>query len=171
MATTKKVETVDKLTEKVTKAKSMIFTDYVGLKHKQLEDLRKQLKKADSEIVVTKNKLLMRALGTKADSSKEMLRESTATLFSYADEVSPLKIMLKFFKAAAIGKVKGGFLGDVLLKENEVTRLSGLPSKEILLGKLVGQLNSPIQNLHHALSWNLNKLVWALDAVRNQKTN
>jgi large subunit ribosomal protein L10 len=171
MATTKKIETVDKLSQKVTKAKSIIFTDYVGLKHKQLEDLRKQLKKADSEIVVTKNKLLLRALGDKADSTKEMLREATASLFSYADEVAPLKIMLKFFKVTTIGKVKGGLLGQNILSDKDVTKLASLPTREVLLGKLVCQLNAPIQGFHYALSWNLNKLVWALDAVKSKKVN
>jgi large subunit ribosomal protein L10 len=167
--TPKKEETVTALTEKIGKAKSMILVEYAGLKHKQLEELRRLLKKSDGEMVIAKNRLLKRALGDKAASIETLLEQPTATLFSYKDEVAPLKDMLKFFKAAGIGKAKGGMLGDVMLSDKEVAKLATLPSKQMLLGKLVGQLNAPIQGLHYALQWNLNKLVWALNSVKEKK--
>jgi len=77
--------------------------------------------------------------------------------------------MLKFFKAVGFGKVKGGLLGDSVLSDTDVTKLASLPSREILLGNLVRQLNAPIQGLHGALQWNMNKLVWALNAVKEKK--
>src|SRR5258706_4027845 len=160
--TSKKLETVTELTDKVAKAKSIILADYSGLKHKQLEELRKLLKKTDAEFAVTKNTLLKRALGDKAASIEGELNQGTAALFAYADEVAPLKELLKFFKAAAAGKTKGGLLGTTVLAEADVAKLAALPSRQILLGKLVGQLNAPIQGLHHALSWNINTFVWAL---------
>jgi large subunit ribosomal protein L10 len=169
MATPKKIETVKELTDKVAKAKAMIVTDYRGLKHKQLEELHKLLKKSDGEFVVTKNRLFKRALGDKASAVESLLEETTATMFAYADEVAPLKAMLKFFKDAGFGKAKGGMLGTTGLTETDVTKLSQLPSRDMLLGRLVGQLNAPIQGLHYALSWNLNKLVWALTAVKAKK--
>ncbi len=167
--TPKKLETVRELTDKVAKAKSVVVADYTGLKHKQLEELRRILKKVDGEIVITKNRLLSRALGDRAEKVEAMLREQTATLFAYADEVAPLKELLKFFKAAAVGKAKGGLLGDMPLTAEDVTKLASLPSRDVLLGRLVGQLNAPIQGLHYALQWNLNKLVWALNAVKEKK--
>jgi len=51
-----------------------------------------------------------------------------------------------------------------------VIRLATLPSKDALLGQLVRQLMGPVQGLHHALSWNLNKFVWALNAIKNSKS-
>lgn len=167
--TPKKLETVSELTDKVAKAKSVVVADYTGLKHKQLEELRRILKKVDGEIVITKNRLLSRALGDRAEKVEAMLREQTATLFAYADEVAPLKELLKFFKAAAVGKAKGGLLGDTPLTAEDVTKLASLPSRDVLLGRLVGQLNAPIQGLHYALQWNLNKLAWALNAVKEKK--
>lgn len=167
--TQKKIDTVSELTDKVAKAKSIVLADYSGLKHKQLEELRKALKKSNAEFAVTKNRLLARALGDKAKSIEGELKASTATLFAYADEVAPLKELMKFFKAAGMGKTKGGLLGETVLTEAEVVRLSTLPSRDMLLGRLVGQLNAPIQGFHYALNWNLNKLVWALNAVKNKK--
>jgi large subunit ribosomal protein L10 len=171
MATQKKIDTVNELTTKVQKSKSMVFTQYSGLKHKQLEELRKNVKKIDGEFVVTKNKLIQRVMADQKTDTGDVLKEATATLFAYNDEVAPLKVLLKFFKTAGIGKVKGGILGKQMLTEAEVNRLAMLPNKEQLLGKLVGQLNAPIQGLHHALSWNLNKLVWALNSIKNKKSN
>jgi large subunit ribosomal protein L10 len=169
MATQKKIDTVTKLTEKANKAKSIVFADYVGLKHKQLEELRKKLAPVNGEFAVTKNTLLSRALGDRAESAKPMLKQATGTLFSYGDEVAPVKTLLAFFKAAALGKPKGGLLGTTVLSESDVTKLAALPNKQQLVGILVRQLNAPIQGLHYALSWNINKLVWALSAVKGKK--
>lgn len=170
MPTQKKIDTVNQLTEKISKAKAMIMTDYRGIKHKDLENIRKLLKKSNAELVVSKNTLMLRALGTKADSIASSFTDSTAVLFEYGDEVAPLKELLKFFKTATMGKAKAGILGDRVLTESEVTRLATLPSKEALLGQLVRQLMGPVQGLHHALSWNLNKFVWALNAIKNSKS-
>ena len=169
MATAKKIETVKELTEKVSKAKNMVFADFTGLKHKQLEELRRDLKKTDAEFVVIKNKLMARVLGDTAASVSEMLKSSTAMLFAYADEVAPLKALTKFFKTAAMGKTKGGMMGKSVLSDADVTRLAALPTRKILLGKLVRQLNVPIQGLHYALSWNINRLVWALNNIKDKK--
>lgn len=165
MATQKKIDTVTLLTEKISRAKAMIFVDYRGLKHKQMEELRKILKKLEAEFTVAKNRLMLRALG------KDLhLTDTTATLFAYADEVSPIRELLKYFKTAGVGKPKAGLLGDAMLTEADVTRLSRLPTRTVLLAQLVGQLNAPIQGLHYALSWNINKLVWALNRVKQIKT-
>ncbi len=171
MATAKKIETVKELTEKVSRATSIVFTDYRGLKHKQLEELHKMLKKTQGEFVVAKNRLMLRSLGDQAKDAQMYLTDATAALFSYADEVSPLKELVKFFKSAGAGKTKGGFLGTQTLTENDVTRLSTLPSRQQLLGQLAGQLNAPIQGLHRAMSWNINTLVWALNDIKNKKTS
>jgi large subunit ribosomal protein L10 len=168
--TPKKAETVTDLTDKVAKAKSIILVEYQGIKHKQLEELRRNLKKSDAEFTVAKNRLLKRALGDKAKPIESLLKQPNASLFAYADEVAPLKVLVKFFKAVGFGKIKGGLLGNTVLTEADATRLSTLPAREVLLGTLVRQLNAPIQGLHYALSWNLNKLAWALNAVKNKKT-
>ncbi len=169
MATQKKIDTVANLTEKISRAKSIVLADYRGLKHKQLEELRKALKKSDAQFLITKNTLLRRALGDKAKAVESQLSDATATLFAYADEVAPLKELLKFFKTAGFGKTKGGLLGETMLAEADVHRLAALPSRGELLGQLVRQLNAPIQGLHYALNWNINKLVWALNAVKSNK--
>lgn len=168
--TPKKEATIVELTDKVSRAKSIVFAQFAGIKHKQLEELRRTLRKSNSEFVVTKNRLLKKALGDKASIVESELEQQNASLFAYGDEVAPLKDMLKFFKTVGLGKTKGGLLGMTHLNDAEVTKLSTLPQKNVLLGTLVRQLNGPIQGLHRALQWNMNSLVWVLDAVKNKKT-
>jgi len=170
MATQRKIDSVATLTEKVGKAKVMVLADYRGLKHKQLEELRRNLKKTNGEFMIAKNRLVLRTLGDRAESLKETLNNETAVLFAYEDEVAPLKELLKFFKAAGMGKTKAGLMGSTFMTDADVSKLATLPSREVLLGKLVRQLNAPIQGLHYALQWNMNKLVWALDAVKGKKS-
>jgi large subunit ribosomal protein L10 len=170
MATQKKIDIVTELTDKVAKAKSIVLADYRGLKHKQLEELRRTLKKANAEFSVTKNRLLMRALGAeKTKAIESQLKESTGALFAYADEVTPLKELLKFFKTAGAGKTKGGLLGDNVLTPADVVTLSALPSRPVLLATLAAQLNAPIQGLHYALNWNIHRLVLGLNAIKGIK--
>lgn len=167
--TPKKLATVTELSDKVNRAKSIVLAEYQGIKHKQLEELRRILKKSNGEFVIAKNRLLKRALGDKSASFESLLEQPNATLFAYGDEISPLKDMLKFFKAVGFGKTKGGLLGAQVLSDADVTKLASLPNRDVLLGTLVRQLNAPIQGLHYALQWNLNRFVWALNAIKNKK--
>lgn len=170
MPTQKKVNVVEELTDKLSRAKVVVLADYRGLKHKQLEEMRKLLKKTEGEFVVIKNKLFERALGDKAATLKDQLKDSSAALFSFGDEVAPLKELKKFFKTAGIGKTKGGLLGSTALSEADVNRFADLPTRQVLLGQVVGQMKAPISGLHYALSWNLRKLVYALNAVKEKKS-
>ena len=99
------------------------------------------------------------------------MQGATATLFAYADEVAPLKALIKFFKDATHGTVRAGLLGATQLNATEIERLSTLPAREQLLAQLVGQLQGPLYGLHNALSWNIRKLVWTLGAVKSKKSN
>lgn len=158
------------MTEKIGRAKSMVFADYTGIKHKQLETLRKKLKAVDAELMVTKNTLLERAFGNQAKTVANFLKEKTATVFSYADEVAGIKELVAFFKTVSLGKSKGGLLGLTVLTADDVTKLAQLPTRNILLGQLAGQLMAPLSGLHYSLSWNINKLVWGLNSIKNKKS-
>lgn len=171
MATQKKIDTVKDLTDKLGRAKALVLTDPSGLTHKQIEELRKSLKKTQADFTITKNALLKRALGeVKKTINETSLRGSTATLFAYADEVSPLKELTKFLKVAGKGILKAGLLGNTELTVAQLEQLSKLPGRETLLAQLVAQLNAPVYGLHNALSWNLRQLVWTLEAVKNNKS-
>jgi len=87
-----KIETVKNLSEKFSRAKSVVFTDYKGLTMKQLSDLRSKLAEVQSEFTITKNTLLNKA------NPEINLQGPTATLFGFDDEISPIKLLVKALK-------------------------------------------------------------------------
>ena len=172
----KKEKIVAKLSEKVDKAKAIVFTDYQGLTHVQLEQLKKAVKKTNADYVVTKNTLLQLALkqtqNTKLKTQNDKdnkLDKPTATLFIYDDIVAPLKELAKIIKSLKLPAIKFGILDGKMLLEKDVLKLSTLPSREVLLAQLVGGLKSPIYGLHRALNWNLQKFIMTLRAISDKK--
>ncbi|MDP3998915.1 MAG: 50S ribosomal protein L10 [bacterium] len=173
MPTQKKIETVAKLAEKLASAKSVILTDYHGLTHQQIEQLRKTIKKVDGDFIVAKNTLLAR---TFTDTNYQLLATTaqplsgpTALLLSYKDELSPLQALAGFIKQFQLPVLRIGILDGKLLNGEELIAITKLPPKGVLLAQLVWQLSSPLYRLHHALQWNLQKLVLTLKAVENSK--
>lgn len=171
-----KEQDVNKLQEKLGKAKSVVFADYQGLTMKQLSDLRNKLTEQQAEFTVAKNTLIKLAL--KQTSLGKTLEETstgpTAVMFSYEDEITPIKTLVKAFKDAekepgAKSRIKAGFLGNDLLDGVSVNRLATLPGKLELRGQVVGMLASPLQGIVGVLQGNLRNLVYALDQIRQQR--
>lgn len=165
----KKVAVVAQVSEKVDKAKAMVFTDYTGLTHQQLEGFKREIKKADAEYAVAKNTLLKRALGDKAAGQEDKFQNPTGTMFLYGDVVTPLKALAKMVKDMEKPVIKFGWMDGQVLSDKDVLKLATLPSREVLLAQLAGMLQSPIQGLHRALNWNVQKLVLTLHAVEQKK--
>ncbi len=169
-----RIEKANELKAKADRAKAVVLTDYTGLSVSQINDLRSKIKAAGGDYIVTKNTLLRVALGlSKEDTSGivDKLTGPTAVLFAIDDETSPIKALATYAKAANLPTVKGGLLGDKLLTPNEVEKLASLPTKEVLIGKLLGLLNAPITNLVYVLNGNQRKLVYALSQIAKSKTN
>ncbi|MBI2049291.1 50S ribosomal protein L10 [Candidatus Roizmanbacteria bacterium] len=165
----KKEKIIKELTEKATRAKGIIFTSYQGLTHKQLEGLKKAVKAFNADFVATKNTLLLRSLASYKDKLLSPFAGATATLFLYGDPIPPLKEIAKAIKEFNLPKIKFGILDGESLTENQVLKISSLPSREILLTQLVFGLKSPISGLHRSLLWNIQKFVMTLKAVGNLK--
>ncbi len=168
----KKQQIVASLTEKLQKAKAIVFTNYQGLTHKQLEDFKKKIKTMDSDYVVAKNTLVLRSLNEaklKIDDEKS-IDGPTGTMLLYSDVVNPLKQLAKTIKEFGLPSIKIGILDNQALTANEVLKLSTLPSREMLLAQVVGGLKGPIYGLHRSLQWNIQKLAMTLNAVASSKS-
>jgi large subunit ribosomal protein L10 len=167
----KKIEVVAKLNEKLAKAKAIIFTNYTGVTHKQLEALKRAIKPMDAEYVVAKNSLVLRALEENKIKLEgdNPLEGPTGTLLIYADVVGPLKQLAKTIKELGLLNVKLGVMENKLITGEQVLKISTLPSRETLLAQIAAGLKSPISGLHRALNWNLQKFVMTLAAVTKAK--
>lgn len=162
---------VAEIAEHVNKAKGMIFTNYQGLTHLQLEAIKRAVKKLEANYVATKNTLLLRSLSSfnLSDEDKKLFEQPTATLFTFGDPIEPIKVLAKTIKELKLPLIKFGILDGKTITGKQVERLATLPALPILRGQLVGTLNSPIQNLHRALSWNMTMFVMTLKAVESKK--
>lgn len=161
MPNQRKIDIVEKLKDKVRRAKSMVFTNYQGLTHRQLETLKKAVKTADSDFVTTKNTLIKQAGGPD-------LEGPTATLFVYGEVIAPLKELAKTIKLLKLPVIKFALIDGKNVTGEEVLKLASLPSREVLLAQLVGGMKTPIYGLHRAMSWNLQKLVVVLKAIESK---
>lgn len=164
-----KQDQVQKISERLRKAKAVVFADFKGMTMKQLSGLRDTLRDQDAEFLVTKNTLLHHSLPTNYQLPTTVFEGPTATLFAYDDEVSPIKTLVAALKNNGIGKVKAGFLGADTLDETKVQQLATLPTKDELRAKTVGVLAAPLQGIVGVLQGNLRNLVYALDQIKLSK--
>ena len=166
-----KHELVKELTEKIKVAKSVAFVDFKGLNVKDSTELKKSLRVAGVEYMVVRKTLIDIALKNAGIEGAEIanLEGQIALSLSNTDEVSGAKIIDTFAKTNENVKLLGGVLGTQLMNASEVKALAKIPSKEQLLGQLVGTLNAPVSGFVNVLAGNLRGLVQVLNAVKEQK--
>lgn len=158
------------LAEKIKNSKSVVFSDFKGLKVKDMTELRRELRKEGTDMKVVKKTLMNLALkdaGVELDTNK--FEGQIAVAVSEKDEVMAAKIIAKFAKANENIKIVGGILGTKALAKEEVMALAKLPTKEELLAKLVGTINAPVSGFVNVLAGNIRSLVTVLKAVADKK--
>jgi large subunit ribosomal protein L10 len=177
---TKKQEKVDKKAEKAAtvaditarlKASSTaVLADYRGMTVGQMRDLRSKLKGGGIEMVVVKNTLARRA--AKAAGYEALNAEligPIAMLFAADDVSAPARILSDFIRANRKMVIKAGLLEGQVIQAIAVTELADLPSREVLLSRLLGAMQAPLGNLASVLQAPIVKLARTLDAVRSQR--
>lgn len=166
---TKRVESAKSLTEKIKRAKTLIFANYHGLTVNQIADLRAKIKNAGGELLVAKNTLLSRALSINhLPFTIDKLTGPTAAIFAYEDEVTPIKETAALGKTLGSPKFKFGFLNGKLLEASDIENLASIPNRDVLQAKVVGILSSPIYGVVSVLQANIRGLVSVLDQKAKQ---
>jgi len=159
------------LTEKLSKSKAVVFTEYKGLTVAQIAHLRKNLKEAGAEYKVFKNTLVqIAAKGTAYEAANDVLTGPTGLAFGYDDPVAAAKKVLEFAGKNDKFKVKSGVIDGKLYSTDEIREISKLPSKTVLLSILAGAFQAPAAKLARALNATVVQFAYALEAVKNQKT-
>ena len=135
------------IAEDVKDAQSVVLVDYRGLTVAQDTELRKQLRAAGIIYKVCKNTMMKRAFeGTQFEGLAEYLEGPSAMAVSKDDATAPARILCKFAKEAEKLEVKAGVVEGKVYDEAGVKALSAIPSREELLSKLLGSIQSPIAN-------------------------
>jgi len=165
MPTSKKIFTVQNLTQKLKDTKTLVLADYRGLSVSQMADLREEVKKAGGELEVVKNRLLGRAAKeAKVTIADEVLTGPTVALWAWENEIKPIKALYDFSQKAGLPKIKFGLFEGKAVSLERVKELASLPSLNELKLKLVNTLQSPTFGLTNALNWNVKKLLHTLRA-------
>lgn len=170
----KKETIVAEVVARLQKSKALVFTNYQGMTHRQMEDFKKNLKAVNADLAVTKNTLLKIGLtqtGYKDAMEGQDLDQPTATLYSFEDPIPALKELAKSIKTLKLPLIKFGIVDGRVINESDVIKLSALPPKDVLIAQFVGAMKSPLYGLHRALQWNMTKLVMTLKAIETQKTS
>ncbi len=172
MAKTKvqKAESLQTLSEQLKAAKGVVFANFQGLKTPETDELRSLARKGALSYTITKKTLLKKALadvGMTID-TKEFVG-GVSVMMGAGDEVAAAQVIATFAKKHEAIRIFGGILEGQFIDAAKVTALSKLPSKQQLLGQLVGTINAPISGFVNVLAGNLRGLVTVLSAIKDQK--
>ncbi|MGI6777955.1 MAG: 50S ribosomal protein L10 [Acetivibrionales bacterium] len=165
-----KKQMVQDLTEKIKAAKALIFADYRGLTVEEDTELRNALRKAGVEYRVVKNSITRFAIKQNGlDGLEEYLIGPTAMALSNEDPVAPAKVLSEYAKKYKNLELKVGVIEGQITGTEGLKAIAELPSREELIAKVVGSLNSPIYGFVNVLNANIRGLVVALNAIAEKK--
>ena len=134
-------------------AQSAVAVDYRGLTVEQDTRLRKQLREAGVSYKVYKNTMIrFAAKGTPFEAMDADLEGPTALAVSKTDATAPARILAEFAKTANKLEFKGGVVEGTYYDAKGMQVIATIPSREVLLGKLLGSIQSPITNLARVLN-------------------
>lgn len=138
---------VDEISGYLNGAQGVVLVDYRGLTVEQDTQLRKQLREAGVVYKVYKNTLVKRAIaGTEFEPMAEMLEGPTAIAVSANDATAPARILANFAKTADKLELKCGVVEGTYYDAKGIQVIANIPSREELLSKLLGSIQSPVTN-------------------------
>ncbi|MEK6721862.1 MAG: 50S ribosomal protein L10 [Chloroflexota bacterium] len=169
MPTEAKRETVAELRAELASSRTLIVSEYRGLKVGEIAEIRRALRKQDVRYRVVKNRLIrIAAADTVGEALSPLLIGPTAIAFG-TDEAATAKAVIDATRPYKLVKITGAVLGDRAIGAADVVTLAGLPPREVLLAKLAGAIQSPTATFAGLLGANLRNLGNALVQVRDQR--
>ena len=153
------------------KSKLVVLTEYRGLKVDQMTQLRSQLRRIGSRMLVVKNSYLSLA-ATKAGRADlvSLVSGPTAIITGDADVIPVAKLLKAFVQDNNLLIVKGGMLGSQLLTAADMAAMANIPSREILLGQFVGTLAAPLTRLVGVMNQKVLSLLYVVKAIEKKKS-
>ncbi len=174
MASTKKIEQVDSIKELIKTTPNFALIGFNNIKHHNLEELRKSIRKLSAKIKVVKNNLVKKALSKltledkkydKARLQSKNIQDKTAILILDQDYSGALKSVLEFSKTDENISFKFGILDGILYESPELSKIAALPSKDQLISKLIYTFKSPSSRLYFSIKSPISKLINVLREV------
>lgn len=167
-----KVETVQELEQVLGLSSGAILTQYRGLTVAEISQLRGRLRPTGGQYHVVKNTLFKRALGERVTPElDELLAGPTAIAFATDDVVATTKALLDYFRELRKPDitVKGGYVDGRIYSPDQVTALSRIPPKQVVLGQALGTIQAPLNNFAGTLNGILSEFARTLQALADQR--
>jgi len=165
-----KKQVVEEIKERLEKTQVAVLADYRGLNVAEVTELRAKLREAGVDFKVLKNtltRLVANEVGL--EGLDPYLEGPTAIAFGIDDPVVPAKVLSDYAKTHKALEIKAGILEKKVIDANGVKALADLPSREVLLAKVMGAMQSPLYGFAGSLQGLLRNLVYVLDAVKEKK--
>lgn len=144
---------IEEISASIKDAQSVVLVDYRGLTVEQDTELRKQLREAGISYKVYKNTMMNFAFkGTDCEALLPYLEGPSALAISTEDATAPARVLCKFAKTADKLEVKGGIVEGIVYDAEGIINISKIPSREELLSKLLGSIQSPITNFARVMN-------------------
>ena len=153
MPTQRKVDLVEEIRQLIERCTIAVTTDHSGMNVVAMTSLRSALRERGVEFRVVKNRLTyLAADAANKPQFKEVVRGPTGIAWGFDESLEPVKALSEYIKANNPPvKITGGVLGERVLTVEEVERIAALPPKYELIGRLAGQIQSPISNLAYVI--------------------
>lgn len=165
-----KAAAVERITARFRDSSTAVLADYRGLTVAQMEELRRKLRGAGVEMVVVKNTLARRAAEAAGFGAlQKELVGPIAMAFAQEDLSAPARLLSDYIRANRRMVIKSGLLQGQVIDAATVAQLADLPSREVLISRLLGTMQAPLGTLARTLQAPLSKLSRTLEAVRVRK--
>ncbi|MFY9269020.1 MAG: 50S ribosomal protein L10 [Candidatus Manganitrophaceae bacterium] len=161
---------VSKLREKFSRAKVAVLAEFTGMEVGEVREVKNQLRRVNGEFKVVKNTLAIRAAkGTALEGITAYFKGPIGVALGYDDPVAPAKALNGLVEKQKKLKIKVGVVESQVVDLARLKQISKLPSKEVLIGQLIGRLKSPLYGFAGTLNGVLSKFVRTLQAVHGQR--
>lgn len=169
MPTAQKALAIDEIAESLQRAQLAVLTDYRGLKVGDLQALRSTLRPFGAEFHIAKNTLTrIAAERVGIEGLAPVLEGPLALLLAYDDVVGASKAITDFARTSRILTVKAGVLNNRVIAAGDVEALASMPSREVLMGKVLGMMVSPMARTVGVLGGPSRSLAYLLKARADQ---
>ena len=160
----------EEITARINGSSFVLVAEYRGMKVDQFSELRRQLRKSGARMQVVKNRFLRLIMRDKGWSGLDPSLKGQSAIVTGTDVVQAAKVIKLFSRTGGLPVMKSGVMGNLILTSEQVVALAELPSREVLLGQVVGTVAAPLSRLVGVLKQKVTTIVQVVKAIEDKKS-
>jgi large subunit ribosomal protein L10 len=167
-----KLQWRESVVQALDKSGAVFLANYSGMTVEELTVMRRELKAVHADFHVVKNTIAQKAVeGRDENVISSLFKGQTGVVFAYGDTAAAAKVFADSAKKCEKLKIVGGYMEKSLLTPTSVEKLASLPSREVLLGQLIGTMVAPHRGLLNVLNGVSKNLLQVLSAIKEKKAS